>query len=97
MLPGFTGVQKLGQPVPESNLASDLNSGAPQPMQWYMPVPLLFQYFPVNAGSVPHWRVTRNCSGVSCSRHSSSVLVIFAAVVFSDINANSFKGVNHRF
>src|SRR5882757_2664140 len=86
MLPGFTGVQKLGQPVPDSNFASDLNRGAPQPMQWYTPVSLLFQYLPVNAGSVPHCRVTRNCSGVSFSRHSSSVLTTFSLATFSLID-----------
>ena len=32
-----TGAQKLGQPVPESNLVSEENSGAPQHMQLNMP------------------------------------------------------------
>jgi hypothetical protein len=31
--PGSTGAKKLGQPVPESNLASGLNSGLPQQTQ----------------------------------------------------------------
>ena len=35
--------QKLGQPVPESNLVAELKSGAPQQTQWYMPVALLSQ------------------------------------------------------
>ena len=30
MYSGFSGAQKLGQPVPESNLVSELNSSAPQ-------------------------------------------------------------------
>jgi len=32
-----TGARKLGQPLPDSNLASELNSGAPQQMQRYVP------------------------------------------------------------
>ena len=35
--------QKLGQPVPDSNFVAELNSGAPQQTQWYIPVALLFQ------------------------------------------------------
>jgi hypothetical protein len=30
---GSAGAKKLGQPVPDSNLASDRNSSAPQPAQ----------------------------------------------------------------
>src|SRR5215469_13101401 len=33
----FTGSSKLGHPVPDSNLASDENSGAPQATHSYMP------------------------------------------------------------
>ena len=40
---GADTTQKLGQPVPESNLVSELNKGAPQQTQWYIPVALLFQ------------------------------------------------------
>ena len=39
----LTPSQKLGQPVPEANLVSELNNGAPQQTQWYIPVALLFQ------------------------------------------------------
>jgi hypothetical protein len=34
---GTAGREKLGQPVPESNLVSELNKGAPQQTQLYMP------------------------------------------------------------
>ena len=43
MAPGFTPSQKLGQPVPDSNLVAELNSSAPQHKQWYIPLPLWFQ------------------------------------------------------
>ena len=39
--------------MPDSNLASERNSGAPQPAQWYMPSSLTFTYAPVNGRSVP--------------------------------------------
>ena len=32
-----TGCQKLGQPVPDSNFASELNSSCPQQTQAYVP------------------------------------------------------------
>src|SRR3954470_14257475 len=35
--PATAGSVKLGQPVPESNLASELNSSAPQAPQRYIP------------------------------------------------------------
>ena len=40
---GTHAVPEAGQPVPESNLVSELKSGAPQQTQWYIPVALLFQ------------------------------------------------------
>src|SRR3954462_3019352 len=70
------GSVKLGQPVPESNLVADENSSAPQPAHRYTPSCLTFQYLPVNARSVPPLRSTSYCSGVSSSRHCSSVLWI---------------------
>src|ERR1700741_5385014 len=78
------GAQKLGQPVPESNLVSDVNRGVPHPTQWYVPGSFVFQYFPVNARSVPASRVTWYCSGVNCARHSASLLATFS-LVFSAI------------
>src|SRR5271157_2673429 len=71
--------KKLGQPVPESNFVSEPKSSAPQQTQWYVPSSCLFQYWPVKAGSVPHWRATWYCSGVNCCCHSWSVLAIFSA------------------
>src|SRR6201981_2762597 len=80
------GAQKLGQPVPESNLVSDVNKGAPQPTQWYVPGSLVFQYLPVKARSVPAWRVGLFCWGASCACHSASlfeILGVFAATLFA--------------
>src|SRR5438094_2720316 len=48
-----TGCQKLGQPVPESNLVAESNSGWSQQTQRYSPSPLVFQYAPEHANSVP--------------------------------------------
>ena len=74
---------KLGQPVPESNFASDANSAAPQPAQVYMPGVFSLTYGPVKARSVPALRRISYCSGVSEARHSSSVFVIGVMSVFS--------------
>ena len=43
MAPALTPSQKLGQPVPDSNLVALLNSSASQQMQWYIPLALWFQ------------------------------------------------------
>src|SRR4051812_27895378 len=75
------GSEKLGQPVPESNLVSDPNSAAPQPAQWYMPSSWQSQYSPVKARSVPALRSTSNWAGVSCARHSSSALATGGSMV----------------
>src|SRR5262245_21148535 len=77
------GAVKLGQPVPESNLASDENSSAPQPAQVYMASACASQNAPVKARSVPWRRSTSYCSGVSDARHSASVLSIFILSVLS--------------
>src|SRR4029450_6642392 len=69
-----TGCVNDGQPVPDSNLASEENSGVPQHTQRYMPSRWLSQYSPENARSVPFLRVTWNCSLVNCDFHSASVL-----------------------
>src|SRR5437660_7533569 len=79
------GEKKLGQPVPESNFVSELNSGSPQHTQWYTPGSFVFQYLPVNAGSVPASRVTWYCSGDNFSCHSFSVFAIFSAIVPQNI------------
>jgi peptide methionine sulfoxide reductase MsrA len=41
------GCQKLGQPVPDSNLVSDLNSARSQQMQRKTPCPCSFQVTPL--------------------------------------------------
>src|SRR5262249_43846444 len=69
------GSVKLGQPVPDSNFVSELNSSAPQAAHRYMPSSWQSQYSPVNAGSVPAWRSTWYCAGVSSCCHCSSVFV----------------------
>jgi hypothetical protein len=76
------GCQKEGQPVPESNLASESNSGEPQQAQRYIPASWQSQYSPVKAGSVPFSRHTWYCSGVSCVLHSCSDFTIFSAIIF---------------
>src|SRR5688572_30595990 len=53
-----TAAQKLGHPVPESNLVSDLNSPSPQTTHLYMPTPLWSQYLPLNGRSVAEHCVT---------------------------------------
>src|SRR5580692_3725225 len=74
---GAIGCQKLGQPVPESNFVSELNSALSQQMQRNNPLSCRFQYFPEYANSVSAWRVMSNDPGGSCFRHSSSVLMTF--------------------
>src|SRR5437867_8427129 len=74
-LAATAGSVKLGHPVPDSNLVLASNSSAPHAPQRYTPSSWQSQYVPVNALSVPASRMTRNCSGVSSVRHSSSVLV----------------------
>ena len=48
-----SGFQKLGQPVPLSNLVAELNSGSAQPAQTKMPLRCSFSSGLVNARSVP--------------------------------------------
>src|SRR5947209_3588560 len=74
---GLTGRKKLGQPVPESNLASDAKSSAPQQTQRYTPRAWLFAYLPENGGSVSLRRVTWNWGTVSSFAHSLSVFDTF--------------------
>src|SRR5271157_3090326 len=72
------GSQKLGQPVPESNLVAEVNRAFLQQTQRKIPLAWRSQYWPVKACSVPCLRVTLNCSGVSWARHSASVLTTFS-------------------
>src|SRR5690606_4057444 len=82
----FSGRKKLGQPEPLSYFVSEEKSGVPQQRQTYTPSCLVFQYFPVNAGSVPFSRVMRNSSGDISLCHSRSVLLSFPIT-------NSFKSL----
>ena len=70
--PSEAGAQKLGHPVPESNLVPEPNRSAPQQMQRYMPGVLQSLYSPEKRFSVPLSRATRNCSSVNRSCHSGS-------------------------
>src|SRR5579863_1507299 len=72
------GAQKLGQPVPESNLVSELNRALSQQIQRKIPRSCRSQYFPENAISVSAWRVMSKALEESCLRHSASVLIISA-------------------
>ena len=83
---GSAGAKKLGQPVPDSNFASERNSSAPQPAQRYVPERCSSHSAPVNARSVPFSRSTRYCSGVSSARHSASDLatLVERSVFMSD-------------
>jgi len=66
------GAQKLGQPVPDSNLVSELKSSLAHAAQTYVPFAWLFQVSPVKARSVPFSRRTWYCCGVRSFFHSSS-------------------------
>src|SRR5438094_5892894 len=77
---GPSGLEKLGQPVPESNLSPAPNSSAPHPAHRYVPGSCAFQYAPVKGRSVPLWRSTRYCSGASSRRHCSSVLTTLSGL-----------------
>ena len=57
-VPSASARVKLGQPEPDSNLASVGNSSAPQPAQVNMPLPSTWSSSPDQAGSVPFWRST---------------------------------------
>ena len=72
----LTGFQKLGHPVPDSNLVLASKSLAPQQTQRNVPLKWPLEYLPEKAGSVAFIRVTMNCSTVSRLRHSSLVLKI---------------------
>src|ERR1700728_3329032 len=72
------GCQKLGQPVPDSNLVFESKSTVSQHMQLYRPSAWLLAYLPVPGRSVPACLVTSNCSGVSCFFHSASDFSTFS-------------------
>src|SRR4051812_12670332 len=80
--PGLVS-QKLGQPVPLSNLVWASNSSAPQPA--HSNSPGRFSWFRgLEPGrSVPRSRRTRCCSGVNCRSDLMSVLVSVMAFPFA--------------
>jgi hypothetical protein len=82
MFSGAIGCQKLGHPVPDSNLVSELKTAVSQQIQRYRPWSCRFQVLPVYARSVPSWRVTSNETGGSCRRHSASDLIVRGTVTF---------------
>ena len=69
-----SGEKKDGQPQWLSNLVSLRKSSAPHARHSYTPVVVVSVYSPTKAGSVPALRSTAYSSGVSCSRHSWSLL-----------------------
>ena len=73
MLPGKAS-SKLGQPVPESNLASEENNWLPQAEHLYIPLPFSWTYLPVKGGSVPFSRIVLYCPGVNDPFQFSSLL-----------------------
>ena len=76
------GSQKLGQPVPESNFVSELNSAVSQQTHRKIPFPCSSTVSPVNARSVPSCRVTSYWIGESSAFHSASVFTVRATVTF---------------
>src|SRR5262249_4338799 len=80
------GAVKLGQPQPESNLASDSNRGWPHPAQTQGPGFVSYSYSPENGRSVAFSRSTAYCIGVSSLRHSASLLVTLSDVLVSAIH-----------
>src|SRR5215469_11157986 len=70
------GAQKLGQPVPLSNLVLEENNGKPHPAQRYVPGRYSLFSGLVQGRSVSRRRSTAYCSKVSSRRHSSSDLTI---------------------
>src|SRR5271170_7175748 len=70
------GVQKLGQPVPDSNLVSALKRAVSQQMQRKTPFRSALGLSFVKGGSVAEWRVTAKASDESCLFHSASDLMM---------------------
>src|SRR3954468_16015996 len=81
------GAVKLGQPQPESNLASDSNRVWAQPAQVWGPVGCSCSYSPENGRSVAFSRSTAYCIGVNSLRHSASLLLILLDVLVSDMES----------
>ncbi|CPU51742.1 Uncharacterised protein [Mycobacteroides abscessus] len=75
----LAGSKKDGQPQWDSNFSVLRNSSAPHARQLYTPSVLVSVYSPTNGRSVPARRSTANSSGVSRSRHCSSVRFTFGS------------------
>src|SRR5206468_5772121 len=88
------GRSKLGQPVPESNLCSESNSGCPQATQTNWPGSLTSFSSLVNGASVPFWRTTSYCSGVSSWRHSCSLFLTFSKTYLPSVGSDPFHRVD---
>ena len=80
-----TGVLKLGQPVPLSNLVLLSNKGCPQPAQANCPGRFSCRSAQLPGRSVPWPRMMSYCSGVRMARHSASVWVTGEVVLFHEI------------
>src|ERR1700752_4963188 len=87
--PSTAGAVKLGQPQPESNLASDSNSVWPQPAQVEVPLRCSCSYSPENGRSVAFSRSTAYCIGDNSLRHSDSLLTTLPDVLVSDMESPS--------
>jgi hypothetical protein len=72
------GCQKLGQPVPDSNLVLESYNAVSQQMQRYRPSAWLDAYAPEKGRSVPARRVTSYASAESWLCQSASLLISFA-------------------
>src|SRR5580704_7525383 len=70
------GAQKLGQPVPDSNLVSELKSAVSQQMQRNTPLSCTFRSSPVPGVSVPARRVISKEEEDNSAFHSESVFRI---------------------
>src|ERR1700745_422533 len=75
------GAVKLGQPQPESNLASDLNSVWAQPAQGEVAARFSSSYSPENGRSVAFSRNTAYCIGDNSLRHSASLFSTLPVIV----------------
>src|SRR4051812_13471690 len=99
MIPGMNGFVKLGQPVPDSNLASLANNGALHPTQWNTPRRCSVRSTDEQARSVEWPRRIEYCAGVSCFFHSASDFSTFGTGARSSVvgfNGSIFLTVAFR-
>src|SRR6516162_6921773 len=93
---GSTGCVKLGQPVPESNLSVELNSGSPVATSTYSPGSWLFQNSLRNGGSVPAFCVISNCIGVSSFLSSAADGFLYCLVDMTFVLCEPLAGDGAR-